>query len=529
MTAQLAPLPNFRNWDNNGNPLFSGKLYTYAAGTTTPQASYTDASQVTPNTNPVILNSRGEASVWLDQTLMYKLVLQDSLGNTIWTQDQVSGGYVQVPQFQTYINNYVTQSYIGTTLWPRSTAEITAGVTPTNYAYIPGSFLRYGAKGDGVNDDTTALENAFLCNQRVYGGGPQYSYRTQHSLKLRQLTTPDGLSAGTNFDGQGCEIHFTANVAGITNATGAGISNCRVSNVTLYADIPNTNAALDLVDISHSSFNQVLITRGVAGTSNAWSYGIRLRISSSVCLWNRFFDIEANTVSTAFISIENTNCNQNIFFSAKLVNDFNILLPFGVKITGGGDNYFYDLDLEASFSTNGVGNAYGVNFNTGSQNRIYGMRTEGYSNSASFYGVNYAGSAGQNEVWGHYFIGFGAIASFTGLVAGNTYVAGGYNYVSSGSLTGLKGEIGWDSVTDRFKGTTNSGGQRLVVQSPALDAINMNGNAITNVAHNSSGWGTPTGALVVANFPGASASLTQCSNAIAAILNALLSSGQLGN
>ena len=67
MTAQLAPAPVFRSWDNNGLPLFLGKLFTYAAGTTTLQATYTDSTQTTQNPNPVILNIRGEAFVWLNR------------------------------------------------------------------------------------------------------------------------------------------------------------------------------------------------------------------------------------------------------------------------------------------------------------------------------------------------------------------------------------------------------------------------------------------------------------------------------
>lgn len=43
----------------------------------------------------------------------------------------------------------------------------------------------------------------------------------------------------------------------------------------------------------------------------------------------------------------------------------------------------------------------------------------------------------------------------------------------------------------------------------------------------SSGWGAPTGAAVVANFPGATATLVQCSNVIAALINGLKNFGLL--
>lgn len=41
----------------------------------------------------------------------------------------------------------------------RTAAEITAGVTPTNFSFEPGDVRRYGAVGDGSTDNTTALRN----------------------------------------------------------------------------------------------------------------------------------------------------------------------------------------------------------------------------------------------------------------------------------------------------------------------------------------------------------------------------------
>jgi uncharacterized membrane protein len=91
MSVQLAPSPVFRAVANDGTALVGGQLFTYVAGTTTPQATYIDVTQTTPNTNPIILNSRGEANVWLVQSQTYKFVLQDALGNLIWSVDQIAG------------------------------------------------------------------------------------------------------------------------------------------------------------------------------------------------------------------------------------------------------------------------------------------------------------------------------------------------------------------------------------------------------------------------------------------------------
>lgn len=93
-TVQPAPLPKQRFCDSNGNPLAGGKLFTYTAGTVSKQNTYTDSTGTTPNPNPVILDSRGEAAVWPDTTLAYKYVLAPSTdtdppSSPIWTIDGI--------------------------------------------------------------------------------------------------------------------------------------------------------------------------------------------------------------------------------------------------------------------------------------------------------------------------------------------------------------------------------------------------------------------------------------------------------
>ena len=81
-------------FDNNGDPLTGGKLYTYAAGTTTPQATYTSAAGSVFHTNPIVLDAAGRvpgsSEIWL-QFAPYKFVLKDSNDVTLSTWDNVSG------------------------------------------------------------------------------------------------------------------------------------------------------------------------------------------------------------------------------------------------------------------------------------------------------------------------------------------------------------------------------------------------------------------------------------------------------
>lgn len=87
--AVLMPVVRQRFFDADGNPMVGGRLYTYAAGTTTPQATYSDYSGGSANTNPIILDADGYADVWLGG-LSYKFVLKDADDVIQWTVDNVS-------------------------------------------------------------------------------------------------------------------------------------------------------------------------------------------------------------------------------------------------------------------------------------------------------------------------------------------------------------------------------------------------------------------------------------------------------
>ena len=78
---------------NSGVILSGGKLYTYAAGTTTPQTTFTSSSGNTNHTNPIILDSAGRVpggEIWLS-TSPYKFLLKDSNDVLIATYDNIFG------------------------------------------------------------------------------------------------------------------------------------------------------------------------------------------------------------------------------------------------------------------------------------------------------------------------------------------------------------------------------------------------------------------------------------------------------
>lgn len=179
MSASLSPSPIFQGIGFGGLPVPSGKLFTYAAGTSTPQATYVDSTQTTQNSNPVILNANGQANVWLNPVLSYKFILQDALGNLIWSVDQINAPAL-------------TAAIIGAIIWPRSQLEINAGVVPSNFGFPWGDGRRYGSDPTGVSDSTSAINNALSSNGSVYLITGTYTISSSLTMLSGQTLYGDG-------------------------------------------------------------------------------------------------------------------------------------------------------------------------------------------------------------------------------------------------------------------------------------------------------------------------------------------------
>ncbi len=89
--ADIVAYPKFQAFDSSGDPLSGGKVYTYISGTSTAKVTYTTAAASVQNANPVILDSRGEASIYLSNDAAYRFVIKDSNDVTINTIDSVIG------------------------------------------------------------------------------------------------------------------------------------------------------------------------------------------------------------------------------------------------------------------------------------------------------------------------------------------------------------------------------------------------------------------------------------------------------
>jgi hypothetical protein len=78
-------------FNNDGVPLTGGLLYTYLAGTSTPQTAYTTNIGNIAHSNPIVLDSAGRvpSEIWLTTGINYKFILRDSNGTLIGSWDNI--------------------------------------------------------------------------------------------------------------------------------------------------------------------------------------------------------------------------------------------------------------------------------------------------------------------------------------------------------------------------------------------------------------------------------------------------------
>ena len=171
MAVNLSPVGGVaaQFFDNDGNVLSGGKIYTYAAGTSTPQATYTTGAGSIAHSNPIILDSGGRVpsgEIWLTDGLSYKFVLNNSSNVLIGTYDNITG-------INSNFINFLAEQEIQT-----ATANQTVfTLTTTNYQ---------------PNTNTLSV---FVDGVNQYGPGAQYAYTETSSTVV---TFTNGLHVGAS-------------------------------------------------------------------------------------------------------------------------------------------------------------------------------------------------------------------------------------------------------------------------------------------------------------------------------------------
>src|SRR5574337_215275 len=171
MSSQLGFYPKFHGTDpSTGMPLVGGLLYTYAAGTSTPLATYADSGLTTPNANPIVLDASGEALLYCG-ALSYKLVLCNSLGAQLWSVDNYAPNIASIGADAQWVAYGATATQTSATTFSVSgdqTAVFGVGrrlrssnTGGTVYSTVQSSSYAAGTTSVVVTNDTGSLDGGF--------------------------------------------------------------------------------------------------------------------------------------------------------------------------------------------------------------------------------------------------------------------------------------------------------------------------------------------------------------------------------
>jgi hypothetical protein len=253
LMATLSPLPKMQFFSTAGVPLVGGKLYTYSAGTTTPLATYTSQSGVTANTNPIILDSRGEANVWLSSAA-YKLKLTTPADVEIWTVDNVgSGELFGTSQFLSGVSGSDT---------------ITANVTSPNFtAYAAGQMFNFVAAAANTTTSVTLNLNSLGAKSVTKTGSTALAVG---DIKIGQLMSV--VYDGTRFQLVGAiSLSAPPPIGDVTPNTGAFTTLSATSTIsgTGFTSYLASPPAIGNTAPSTGKFTTLTATADIYSTQNA--------------------------------------------------------------------------------------------------------------------------------------------------------------------------------------------------------------------------------------------------------------------
>jgi hypothetical protein len=273
-------------FDINGEPLVGGKVYTYEAGTTTPLVTYTDNTGTSANPNPVILNARGEAAIWLGSGI-YKFKLTDVNEVEIWTADYIAApisgvspvlsGNVEITSDSSNPALKITQTGFGLALRVQDAADPDA---------TPFAVDSNGNVGIGTASPSSALE---IAAPGVFTGAWAY-LPAGTTMLFAQTAAPTGWTKSTTHDNKALRVvSGAAGSGGSVSFTSAFTSQAvtgTVANHTLTtAQIPSHTHTAIVNDPQHThtpdAYVNPVVGGGGVGTGVVLSPGAGLTISSS--------------------------------------------------------------------------------------------------------------------------------------------------------------------------------------------------------------------------------------------------------
>jgi len=309
-TVNLMPVIKQQYFDINGLPLAFGQIFTYTAGSSTPQATYSDAAGVATNTNPIVLDASGRADIWLDVTKSYKFIVQNSLNVTQFTEDNISGSPAN--------SGSVTSLTAGT------------GVTITGATYPTGA-LTISTTATSVTEWTSGPTPSFLTVNSFSVGGNQTGI---FSLGRRVKAT---VSAGTVY-GTVSQVILTSVTTVVLAMDGTGVLDSGLSAVS-YGFVSTASSP-----VVYGSTPISLVSASTVALGNAASYNVI---------------ITGNTTITSFDTV-NSGLLRNVKVGA---NSYPIITYNSTSmITPGGVDLVLNPNDNLTLESLGSGNWQVVNF-----------------------------------------------------------------------------------------------------------------------------------------------------------------------
>jgi len=231
MAVNLSPIGNgFQFFDNNGLPLNAGLLYTYQAGSVTPQTTFTDSSGLIANTNPIVLGTDGRppSTIWLLDGFFYKFVLEDANSVVIQDYDNLYGIINAAAPAATPIPAG------GILLWSGSIGSIPAGYVLCN----------------GLNS-TPDLRDRFLVGAgstyavNATGGSADSIVVTHNHTATSTVTDPshdhDAITQTSGSSSSGAQ--FTNSFSGSVNTTSTQMIQTATTGITVATTIANAGVS----------------------------------------------------------------------------------------------------------------------------------------------------------------------------------------------------------------------------------------------------------------------------------------------
>jgi hypothetical protein len=287
----------------SGNiPLNGGLIYTYAAGTTTPQPTFTTSTGNIANSNPILLNANGilPQEVWLTAGIAYKFVVTDAVGNVIfpYTMDNLKGinDFSSIPTGTEWTDTGLTTTFVSTTSFSLPGDQTASGtgtmVADRRVKIIETAGTVYGFITSSSVTASITTVNVLLDSGAVIDNGisdVQYGILSPTHISIPKFIQP-GTNITVTYDTQGRPI--------VSNTLVVTVLQNLLAGYTLSTAGSSATMAIGAGQATDST-NAAYITLATAFTKTtaAWAVGTGLGgldtgTIATTATWYHFYAID---------------------------------------------------------------------------------------------------------------------------------------------------------------------------------------------------------------------------------------------